>query len=115
MGWIVSRFLSGGGLDSPVNNARSASAMILVFYLIPATVFYSATQVRRFDESRRCLGGHQISPLAKFLRRVWRASCAVKGEFDSLRRPLISCHASAYPARLTLLGRGQHHRGVTEK
>lgn len=36
-----------------------------MFYPIPLAVMYSATRVERFDESRRCLNGHRVSPLAK--------------------------------------------------
>jgi hypothetical protein len=66
VGFFALPFLYGGGMDSPGNKARSMSAGLLTFYLIPVSVLYSATQVQRFDESRRCLNGHSIPPLAKF-------------------------------------------------
>jgi hypothetical protein len=50
-------------MDSAANKASGA---LSVFYLIPLAVMYSATHVERFDESRRCLNGHRVSPLAKF-------------------------------------------------
>lgn len=53
-------------MDSAANKARSMSATLLIFYMIPLAVMYSATHVQRFDESRRCLNGHRVSPLAKF-------------------------------------------------
>jgi len=66
VGFFALPFLYGGGMDSPANKARSMSATLLIFYLIPVAVLYSAAQVQRFDESRRCLNGHRVSPLAKF-------------------------------------------------
>jgi hypothetical protein len=65
-GFFALPFLYGGGMDSTANKARSMSATLLMFYLIPASVLYSATRVRAFDESRRCLNGHHVSPFAKF-------------------------------------------------
>ena len=66
VGFFVLPLLYGGGTDSETNKARSMSAVLLVFYLISASVLYSATQVPRFNENGRCLNGHRISPLAKF-------------------------------------------------
>ena len=66
VGFFALPFLYGGGMNSIGNNARSISAVLLVFYLIPVSVLYSATQVNRFDESRRCLNGHRAPPSAKF-------------------------------------------------
>jgi hypothetical protein len=65
-GFFVLPLLYGGGMGSASNNARGLSGTLLVFYLIPLAVMYSATHVERFDESRRCLNGHRVSPLAKF-------------------------------------------------
>ena len=65
-GFFVLPLLYGGGMDSAANKARSMSGILLMFYLIPSAVMYSATHVERFDESRRCLNGHPVSPLAKF-------------------------------------------------
>ncbi len=58
--------VAGGGMDSATNKVRSMSAVLLIFYLIPLAVMYSATHFERFDESRQCLNGHRVSPLAKF-------------------------------------------------
>jgi hypothetical protein len=66
IGFFALPFLFGGGMDSPENKARSMSATLMIFYLVPLAVLYSATQVQKFDESRRCLNGHRVSPLAKF-------------------------------------------------
>ena len=66
VGFFALPFLYGGGMDSPANTARSMSAVLLVFYLIPATVLYSATRIQQLDENRRCLNGHSIPPLAKY-------------------------------------------------
>jgi len=66
LGFFVFPFIYGAGANSDVNNARSLSAVLMTFYAVAVTVLYSATQVRRFDESRRCLNGHRVSPLAKF-------------------------------------------------
>jgi hypothetical protein len=65
-GSLALPFLYGGGMDSDANKARSMSGILMVFYLIPTAVLYSATQAKRFDESRRCLNGHPVSPSAKF-------------------------------------------------
>jgi hypothetical protein len=59
-------FLYGGGMDSAANKARSMSGTLLMFYLIPAAVLYSATRVEQVDDGRKCLNGHRVSPLAKF-------------------------------------------------
>jgi hypothetical protein len=67
--WIGSfalPLLYGGGMHSETNQARSASAILLVFYLFPVSVLYSATQVSRFNERARCVNGCPVSPLAKF-------------------------------------------------
>lgn len=66
-GWagaFVFPLLHGG--DSGANSARTMSAILLVFYVVSLAVMYSAMHVERFDESRRCLNGHRVSPLAKF-------------------------------------------------
>lgn len=65
-GFFALPLLYGGGMNAAANNARSMSATLLIFYLIPFAVMYSATHVERYDESRRCLNGHRVSPLAKF-------------------------------------------------
>ena len=66
LGFFVLPLLYGGGMDTPTNKARSMSGVLMMFYLIPAAVLYSATQVQRLDASRRCLNGHNMSPSAKF-------------------------------------------------
>lgn len=66
IGFFVLPFLYGGGMNSLPNTARVMSAGLLTFYLTPTAVLYSATQVSRSDEGRRCLNGHRISPLAKY-------------------------------------------------
>jgi Na+/H+ antiporter NhaD/arsenite permease-like protein len=66
IGFFALPFFYGGGMDSTGNQARCMSAALLMFYLIPAAVLYSATRVKRFDETRRCLNGHSIPPLAKY-------------------------------------------------
>jgi hypothetical protein len=66
VGCFALPFLYGGGMDSAPNKARSMSGGLLIFYLIPAAVLYSATKIQHFDDSRRCLNGHCVSPLAKF-------------------------------------------------
>ncbi len=65
-GFFVLPFVYGGGMESAANKARSLSATLLIFYLIPAAVSYSATHLEQFDENRRCVNGHRLSPLAKF-------------------------------------------------
>jgi hypothetical protein len=66
IGFFVFPLLHVGGMDPEINKARSASAVLLVFYLIPLSVLYSATQVPRFNERARCVNGHPVSPLANF-------------------------------------------------
>ena len=53
-------------MDAAANRARLMSATLLIFYAIPVAVLYSATQVERVDDSRRCLNGHRVPGLAKF-------------------------------------------------
>jgi hypothetical protein len=65
-GFFVLPLLYGGGMDSAANKARGMSGVLLIVYLIPLAVMCSAVHVKRFDESRRCLNGHRVSPLAKF-------------------------------------------------
>jgi hypothetical protein len=66
VGFFALPLIFGGGMDNPANKARSMSAVLLTFYSIAATVFYSATRAGKIDVGRRCLNGHRISPLAKF-------------------------------------------------
>lgn len=66
LGFFVLPVLYGGGMESARNKARIGSGGLMIFYLIPFAVMYSATRVRELDESRRCLNGHHVSPLAKF-------------------------------------------------
>jgi hypothetical protein len=66
LGFFVLPIIFGGGMHSAANGARGASGILMVFYLIPFSVLYSATKTQNLDESRRCLNGHHVSPLAKF-------------------------------------------------
>jgi len=66
LGYFILPLIFGGGMDSETNKARIGSGALMVFYLIPLAVLYSATKAQTLDESRRCLNGHHISPLAKF-------------------------------------------------
>ena len=66
LGFFVLPIFYGGGMDSPANKARAMSGVLMTFYLIPAAVLYSATQVERVDQGRRCLNGHHLPPSAKF-------------------------------------------------
>jgi hypothetical protein len=66
VGFFVLPLLYGGGINSETNEARSTSAVLLVFYLVPLSVLYSATQIPRFNERTCCSNGHRVSPLAKF-------------------------------------------------
>lgn len=65
VGFVLPIFY-GGGMNSPANSARAMTAIALTFYAIAACVLYSATQVQKFDQNRRCVNGHRVSPLAKF-------------------------------------------------
>jgi hypothetical protein len=66
LGFFILPLIYGGGMGTPVNKARSMSAVLLAFYGVAACLLYSAIQSRKFDESRRCLNGHRISALAKY-------------------------------------------------
>ncbi|HVZ60769.1 MAG TPA: hypothetical protein VG892_08300 [Terriglobales bacterium] len=65
-GFIVLPLLYGGGMESRANQARCMSGGLLIFYMAAVSVLYSATRAEKFDESRRCLNGHKVSPLSKF-------------------------------------------------
>lgn len=66
VGFFALPFLYGGGMDSHPNQARAMSAVLLILYLIPLSVLYSAKQVPRLDLGRRCLNGHHLPPLTRF-------------------------------------------------
>jgi hypothetical protein len=51
---------------SPDNSNRVFLLFPVAFYSISFCVMYSLIHVEKFDEGRRCLNGHRISPLAKF-------------------------------------------------
>lgn len=66
-GWVAFFALPriyGGDMNGPANKARSMSAVMLIFYLMPLLVFYSAVRLET-DHLRRCLNGHRLSALAK--------------------------------------------------
>jgi uncharacterized protein YhhL (DUF1145 family) len=65
-GFFVLPLLYGGGMDDAANKARIMSGILLIFYLIPLAVMYSAMHVKASDSGRQCLNGHRVSPLAKF-------------------------------------------------
>jgi len=51
------------------NPGASPGSFVIVpaaFYSVSFGVAYSVLHVDKFDEGRRCLNGHRISPLAKF-------------------------------------------------
>jgi hypothetical protein len=73
-GFFVLPLLYGDGMDLAANKARIMSGILLVFYLIPSAVMYSAAHVERFDESRCCVNGHRVSPLARLSDSRTRAS-----------------------------------------
>ena len=79
LGFFVLPLLYGGGMDTPANKARSMTGVLTAFYLIPAAVLYSATQVQRLDASRRCVNGHPISPAAKFCEECGAPAAPVDG------------------------------------
>jgi hypothetical protein len=74
--WIVAGYswigafaiplLFGGGMNSPLSEARSVSGIMLAFYGIAVCVLYSSTQAAKRDGARCCLNGHHVGPLAKF-------------------------------------------------
>lgn len=66
IGFFALPWLYGGGMDSAGNRDRVLSATLMIFYLIPVAVLYSATRVEKSDAGRRCLNGHRVSPSAKF-------------------------------------------------
>ena len=66
LGFFLLPVLYGGGMEAPSNKARVMSAGLMIFYLIPFAVLYSATRVTAVDEGRRCLSGHPVTALANF-------------------------------------------------
>ena len=66
LGFFILPLIFGGGMDSATNKARIGSGAGMVFYLIPFAILYSAINAQTQDESRHCLNGHNVSPLAKF-------------------------------------------------
>ncbi len=66
VGFFAFPFVFGGGMDTPANQARSMSGVLLIFYLTPVVVLYSAMHAETANRVRRCLNGHRISPLAKY-------------------------------------------------
>jgi hypothetical protein len=66
VGFFALPIIYGGGMDLPINKARSMSSVLLAFYSIAASVLYSATQATKLDEGKYCLNGHRVSPLAKY-------------------------------------------------
>lgn len=65
-GFFVLPLLYGGGMNEPSNKARALSAGLMIFYLIPLAVMYSAARVGSFDKNRKCRNGHRLPPSAKF-------------------------------------------------
>jgi hypothetical protein len=80
VGFFALPFLYGGGMNLAANKVRSMSATLLIFYLIPAAVLYSATQIQHSDDNRRCLNGHRVSPLAKFCEECGAPVATYTGE-----------------------------------
>lgn len=66
LGFFVLPIFYGGGMEALANKARTMSGMLMIFFLIPGAVLYSAIQVEGSDQSRKCLNGHHLSPSAKF-------------------------------------------------
>jgi hypothetical protein len=52
------------------------------FYAISFCVAYSTIHVDKFDAGRRCLNGHQISPLAKFCEE-----CGAQAAPETMEQP----------------------------
>lgn len=66
VGFFVLPFFYGGSSNSRPNSARLMSGAALMFYSVATCVLYSATQVEKHDQSRRCANSHQVGPLARF-------------------------------------------------
>jgi hypothetical protein len=66
VGSIAVPLFFGKSMDSRLFEARLLSGVMLGFYAVTVCVLYSSTQASKFDESRRCLNGHRVGPLAKF-------------------------------------------------
>lgn len=49
-----------------LNELRGFSGHWMAFYSAAMAILYSATHYENFDETRKCLNGHSVSPLAKF-------------------------------------------------
>jgi hypothetical protein len=49
-----------------VTTMRGFSGHWMAFYSAALAILYSYTQLDRFDQSRNCVNGHTVSPLAKY-------------------------------------------------
>jgi hypothetical protein len=63
VGMFANNLRSG---DSNLAGARAGSGVMLAFFVIGVCVLYSAKHVELVDNSRRCLNGHRVGPLATF-------------------------------------------------
>lgn len=71
--WILWGYVFFMAFALPFLRGSSPGASPSGFLIVPAVFYsssfgvaYSILHVDKFDESRRCLNGHRISPLAKF-------------------------------------------------
>lgn len=51
---------------SELNELRGFSGHWMAFYSAAMSVLYSAINYESYDDTRKCLNGHAVSPLAKF-------------------------------------------------
>lgn len=66
LGCVCLFFLSNVLVHKPENSSFVFLLFPITFYGVSFCVMYSLVHVEEFDNNRRCLNGHRISPLAKF-------------------------------------------------
>lgn len=64
VGTLASAFLPGA--DSKLSGARAVSGVMMAFSGMAVCVVYSVIHADKCDDSRRCLNGHRVGPLAKY-------------------------------------------------
>lgn len=64
VGTLASAFLPGA--DSKLSGARAVSGVMMAFSGLAVCAVYSAIHADKHDDSRRCLNGHRVGPLAKY-------------------------------------------------
>ena len=68
--FLILDFASGGSAknqgNTPSNVFRGFSGHWMAFYCVAMATQYSAIHIEEYDETRRCLNGHPVSPSVNF-------------------------------------------------